>query len=115
MELLKSHNPATGDVVGDVPVTPADEIPGIVARARSAQPGWEALGAQGRANLLRQAADIFAERAEKHGRLMTAEMGKPLKEATGEARSLSRMDHELEGMVEALEPEVVEDGRLRST
>jgi len=115
MESLKSYNPATGGVVGEVPLTPADQIPGIVARARSAQPGWEALGARGRADLLRQAADLFAERAEKHGRLMTAEMGKPLGEATGEARSLSRMDHELDEMVEALEPEVVEDGRLRST
>jgi acyl-CoA reductase-like NAD-dependent aldehyde dehydrogenase len=115
VELLKSHNPATGDLVGEVPITPVDQIPDIVARARSAQPGWEALGARGRAHVLMQAADIFAERAEQHGRLMTAEMGKPLREATGEARSLSRMGHELEEMVEALEPEVVEDGRLRST
>jgi acyl-CoA reductase-like NAD-dependent aldehyde dehydrogenase len=115
MESLKSHNPATGDLVGEVPLTPADQIPDVVARARSAQPGWEALGARGRADVLMQAAEIFAERAEEHGRLMSAEMGKPLKEAIGEARSLSRMDHELEEMIEALEPEVVEDGRLRST
>jgi acyl-CoA reductase-like NAD-dependent aldehyde dehydrogenase len=115
MESLKSYNPATGDLVDEVPVTPTDQIPDVVARARSAQPGWEALGARGRADLIGQAADIFAERAEEHGRLMNAEMGKPLKEAIGEARSLSRMDHELEEMVEALEPEVVEDGRLRST
>ena len=115
MELLKSHNPATGDLVGEVPFTPVDQIPGVVARARSAQPGWEALGARGRADVLKQAADIFAEWADEHGRLMSAEMGKPLREATGEANSLSRTDHELQEMIEALEPEVVEDGRLRST
>jgi succinate-semialdehyde dehydrogenase/glutarate-semialdehyde dehydrogenase len=46
---------------------------------------------------------------------MTQEMGKPLKEAAAEAKRLSSIEHELEEIIEALQPEVVEEGRLRST
>ena len=42
MTSLKSYNPATGDVVGEVPITSLDDIPGIVERSRAVQPAWEA-------------------------------------------------------------------------
>ncbi|MDH3206083.1 MAG: aldehyde dehydrogenase family protein [Gemmatimonadota bacterium] len=116
MECLKSYNPATGDEVGEVPVTAVSDIPAHVARARAAQPAWEALGLQGRADVLRKAIPIFADRAEQHGKLITAEMGKPIKEGIGEAKSLAGdLTDELDEMVEALTPEVVEDKRARST
>jgi acyl-CoA reductase-like NAD-dependent aldehyde dehydrogenase len=116
MECLKSFNPATGEVVGEVPVTPVEEIPAIVARARAAQPAWQALGVEGRAELLKKTMPILAERVKKHAELITAEMGKPIKEATGEAKSLGwGLDRELDEIVEALTAEVVEDGRARST
>lgn len=116
METLKSYNPATGDLVGDVPVTPVEEVPAIVARARAAQPAWEALGLEGRAELLKRAIPILAERAQRHGELITAEMGKPIKEGVGEAKSLGYdIDQELDEIAEALSPEVVEDKRARST
>ncbi len=115
METLNSYNPATGEVVGEVPVTPASDIPAVVARARAAQSAWEALGLEERTELLRQSKEIFAERAEAHGELMTKEMGKPLNEGIGEARSLAYIDRELDEIAAALQPEVVEDKRLRST
>ena len=115
MEPLKSYNPATGEIVGEVPVTPASDIPSVVDRARAAQPAWEALGLEGRTELLRKTGEIFAERVEAHGELMTKEMGKPLKEGIGEAKSLAHVDLELDEIVTALQPEVVEDKRLRST
>jgi len=115
METLKSYNPFDGTVVGEVPITPASQIPDVVARARAAQPAWDALGLSGRAEVLRKTKEIFAERAQAHGELMTAEMGKPLAEAVGEAKSLGTIDHELDEIVAALQPEIVEDGRLRST
>jgi len=46
---------------------------------------------------------------------MTQEMGKPLKEARAEAKRLDAMEHELDEIVEALQPELVQDGQLRST
>jgi len=116
MQTLKSINPANGDVVGEVPVTPAAEVQAAVDRARAAQPAWSALGLQGRADLLKTCADIFDGRVEEHAALITREMGKPIKESTGEAKSLGwGMAEELDEMVEALGPEVIDDGRSRST
>jgi acyl-CoA reductase-like NAD-dependent aldehyde dehydrogenase len=116
MECLTSYNPATGEVVGEVPITPVDEVPAAVALARAAQPAWEALGLSGRAELLKKAIPILNDRVQRHGELITAEMGKPIKEAIGEAKSLSwGLDRELDEIVEALSPEVIDDGRARST
>ena len=112
---LKSHNPATGDLVGEVPVTPPDDIPGIVERSRAAQPAWEALGHDGRARLLTEAAESFLTRADELGRLITQEMGKPLAEGIGEAKSLAHVREELEEIGEALAPETFDDRRNRST
>lgn len=113
---LDSLDPATGEVVGQVPVTPTHEIDDIVAAARAVQPSWWKLGHEGRAELLEKAFAAFAERAEELGRLVTREMGKPLKEGIGEARSLSSgVKHHLDEIGEALAPETVDDGRNRST
>ena len=116
METLKSYNPATGEILGEVEITPAVEVPNIVARAKAAQPAWGDLGLEGRAELIKATADIFVDRVQEHRELMTKEMGKPLKEAIGEAKSLGwGIEEELTEIIEALKPEVVEDGRLRST
>jgi len=115
MAMLDSINPFDGTVVGSVNVTPAEEIPGIVARARKAQPGWAARGAEGRAELLVKAEERFKAEAEALADLMTREMGKPISESLGEARGLgSSLRSELDEIIEALAPETVEDGRLRS-
>ena len=116
METLKSYNPATREILGEVEITPAVEVPNIVARAKAAQPTWGDLGLEGRAELIKATAGIFVDRVQEHGELMTKEMGKPLKEAIGEAKSLGwGIEEELAEIIEALTPEVVEDGRLRST
>jgi acyl-CoA reductase-like NAD-dependent aldehyde dehydrogenase len=116
MERLRSYNPATGAVVGEVPITPPDAIPQIVARARSAQRVWAELGTRARADVLARTAEIFAARVDPHAALINVEMGKPLEEAVAEARSLgSGLARELDEVVEALEPEVHDDGRARST
>jgi acyl-CoA reductase-like NAD-dependent aldehyde dehydrogenase len=116
MTKLTSYNPASGAVVGEVTPTPPDAVPEIVARARAAQPAWAALGTRRRADLLARTAEVFGARVDEHAALITAEMGKPPKEAVAEARSLgSGLARELDEIVEALEPEVHDDGRARST
>ncbi len=39
-DVLVARNPATGAEIGRVPVTPAEDVAGIVASARSAQVAW---------------------------------------------------------------------------
>jgi succinate-semialdehyde dehydrogenase/glutarate-semialdehyde dehydrogenase len=116
MSSLRSLDPATGDPVGEVPETPLQEIPATVARARAAQESWAALGPHGRATVLKRAGPILTDRTERHAELVTREMGKPLRESRVEARSLaSGLARELEEIVEALAPDVVESDGLRST
>lgn len=115
MAKLDSINPFDGSVVGSVEITPPETIPAYVARARAAQPEWAALGAKGRAELLGKAAERFTAEADELATLITREMGKPLTESLGEARGLGvGLAQELEEIAEALEPEVMEKGGVRS-
>ncbi len=52
------ENPATGEVIATVPVTSAEEVRALVARARAAQPAWEALGFEGRAQRAAPRAEV---------------------------------------------------------
>jgi acyl-CoA reductase-like NAD-dependent aldehyde dehydrogenase len=116
MEILKSFDPATGALVGEVAVTPLAEIPAVVARARAAQPAWSALGAAGRAELLGAAAERILARARELGALLTREMGKPLREAVAEVESCARgLGEELGDIALAVAPEVIEHAGTRST
>jgi acyl-CoA reductase-like NAD-dependent aldehyde dehydrogenase len=48
------ENPATGETIGHVPDLSAAEVAELAARARRAQPGWEAIGFDGRAEVLNE-------------------------------------------------------------
>ena len=77
-------NPATGAVLGHVPRFGAPETRAAIEAAKAAQPGWAALTAGARSQLLRRWFDLLVENADDLARLLTAEQGKPLKEARGE-------------------------------
>ena len=49
------HNPATGQMVGEVPDLPAGEVARIVTLARAAQPAWQNLSFKARARVMRDA------------------------------------------------------------
>ncbi|HHN77082.1 MAG TPA: aldehyde dehydrogenase [Phycisphaerales bacterium] len=85
-DTLISYNPATGEPVGEVPVTPAAEIPAIVARAHEARRAWGARTAHERAEILKPAGAVLVERADELGSLLTREMGKPLSDGIGEVK-----------------------------
>jgi len=113
---LHSFNPSTGDLVGSVEITARGTIPKLVARARAAAPAWEAMGPQGRADLIALAGPDFVDRAGQLGSLLSQEMGKPLRSAVGEVRSCGAgLVEELAEMVEAFEPEILQDQRTRTT
>ncbi len=114
---LKSRNPSTGEVVGEVTITPVDDIPGLIERARAAQAAWAALGAKGRAEVILPAGERIIERSKELGQLLTKEMGKPIREAIGEIRSCGgdTLKAELDGMIEALAPDELEDAHTKTT
>ncbi len=113
---LQSIDPANGTVVGEVRPTPVGEIPAIVARAKAAQKAWAGHGLERRAQLLRSAGEALSARADEMGRLISQEMGKPLKEALGEARGcVASLAEEVDDIEAALADEVVEDKTVKST
>lgn len=113
---LRSCNPATGELLAELPVTPVEQIPEIVARARVAQASWQELGFDGRRRLLAKAGELLVARADSLGELLCKEMGKPLAEAVGEARSCgSDMARDLDEIEKALEPEHIDKDGYRST
>jgi succinate-semialdehyde dehydrogenase/glutarate-semialdehyde dehydrogenase len=112
---LASIDPATGEVVGTVPVTPVESIPRLVFQAREAQRGWGALTHAQRADVLRPAAARLKAEARRLGELASREMGKPLPEAVGEANYCADgFAAELDGIVAALADITREDARVTS-
>ncbi|BBF72023.1 NAD-dependent succinate-semialdehyde dehydrogenase [Sphingomonas bisphenolicum] len=77
-------DPATGQVIGRVPMMGGPEAKSAIEAARSALPHWSALAAHERAALLRTFAHLMIDRADALARLLSAEQGKPHSEALGE-------------------------------
>ncbi len=79
-------NPATGEVVAEVPRMGAAETRRALAAAERALPEWKARTAKDRARVLRRLADLMLEHEEDLARLMVTEQGKPLSEARVEVQ-----------------------------
>ncbi|WP_326537405.1 aldehyde dehydrogenase family protein [Pseudorhodoferax sp.] len=73
-----SHNPATGEVLGQVPHSTPAQVQEAVAAARAAQPAWAARPDAQRQALLQQVADALKANAEYLATWVTREQGKPL-------------------------------------
>ncbi|KAA0960363.1 aldehyde dehydrogenase family protein [Microbacterium sp. ANT_H45B] len=69
---------ATRDVIGRAPVHSVRDLDDAIARAKAAQPGWEALGHDERSAVLVAAADAIDAHAEALAYLLSREQGKPL-------------------------------------
>ena len=83
-DTLEVHNPANGELVGQVPVLDAQEITAAVTAASSALRQWRARTAQERADRLMAWHDLVLENREDLATLMTLEQGKPINESRGE-------------------------------
>lgn len=81
---LDVTNPADGSLVGQVPLLGADHARQAVDAAHRAQGPWAALTGKARGEILRRWAALMLDHRDGLARLMTAEQGKPLAEASGE-------------------------------
>ncbi len=80
-DTIEVENPATGQVIRTLPVTAPDEVAGLVARARAAQPAWEALGYDGRARVLRRMQKWLVDNADRVAQTIVDESGKSYEDA----------------------------------
>ena len=81
---FKVVNPARGDVIAEVADLSRAETARAIAAAAEAMKDWAARTAKERAQIMRKWFDLMMENQDDLGRILTAEMGKPLPEAKGE-------------------------------
>src|SRR5919201_901080 len=75
------ENPATGETIASVPSLDATGVKALVARARAAQPAWEALGFEGRAEVMYKLRRWIVDNRDRVARTLSEENGKPPDEA----------------------------------
>jgi len=74
-------NPATGELITTVPLLDAQALAELAARAREAQPQWEAIGPSGRARIMRRAQKWMLDNAERVLDTVVSETGKTYEDA----------------------------------
>ncbi len=78
---LESFNPATGERLGAVPVTPPGDVAGIVEAVAQVQPFWAQLTLTDRARYLERTAQVLIDEGDGIRDLIVREQGKPRTEA----------------------------------
>src|SRR3978361_973807 len=74
-------NPATEEPVGTVARAEKDDLDEALAAAEKGFKAWRVVSAYERSKVMRKAADLMRERADKIATIMTMEQGKILAEA----------------------------------
>ncbi|KAK7102098.1 glutarate-semialdehyde dehydrogenase-like isoform X2 [Littorina saxatilis] len=77
-------NPATGELLGTVPDMDGSDTRSAIETAHKAFQTWRDVPAKERCTVLRRWSDLCTQNKPELARLLTSEMGKPLKEAEGE-------------------------------
>ncbi|HMP05193.1 MAG TPA: aldehyde dehydrogenase family protein, partial [Lacipirellulaceae bacterium] len=100
------ENPATGEIIGEVPVASAPDVSQAVVAAQRAQREWGRRPAVERGAILRRWADLVDRDRELLAATITAEEGKPLSESLGEVdfgnswfRYYAEFDRRIEGEI----------------
>src|ERR671934_1474150 len=75
------ENPATGETIASVPNLDAAGVKALVDRARAAQPAWEALGFDGRAEVMYELRRWIVDNRDRVAKTLSEENGKPPDEA----------------------------------
>jgi acyl-CoA reductase-like NAD-dependent aldehyde dehydrogenase len=93
-------NPATEEVIREVPAASSEETDAAVARAKEAFPDWRAVAPTDRARLLRRLATLVEEHGEELARVESANVGKPIAGARAEVGMVAQVFHFYAGAVD---------------
>ncbi|GAA3377891.1 aldehyde dehydrogenase family protein [Streptomyces sannanensis] len=86
-------SPATGELVGVIPVPVSADLDAAVRAANTAQPAWAAVNVWERAALCHRIGDEIAKRVDELARLQTLEQGKPLAESVADIEEAAKLFH----------------------
>ena len=77
-------NPATEELIAEVPVASGQDVQTALQAAKSAQPAWARLTGVDRGKILRRWGHLVEENKSRLARILSEEEGKPLAESEGE-------------------------------
>ena len=83
-EIIEVTNPATAEVIAQVPKMGAVETQRAIMASQEAQKKWKGFTAKARSTIIRRWFDLVIQHQEDLAQILTAEQGKPLSEARGE-------------------------------
>jgi malonate-semialdehyde dehydrogenase (acetylating) / methylmalonate-semialdehyde dehydrogenase len=90
-ERLDVTNPATGDVLAQVPLSSASDLDAAVVAARRALPIWREVSVPDRARILFELRQALSDRREELAQSVTTEMGKTIVDARAEVARMIEM------------------------
>ena len=112
---ITSINPATGEVLARFDPFTQDEVDQALDEAQDAFVAWQERSFQERAVPMRRLAALLRERADRYGRLITLEMGKPIVEARAELEKCAvGCEHYAENAARYLADEVIATNAKKS-
>ena len=105
MTTFQDINPATEEIIADIPVSSSEKIKTAVDAAQRAQQSWSQTPFKQRAQMLIKGGESLSCRIEELAHRVTLEMGKPYGEALGEARGWAgSIPGKMKEVAQALEP-----------
>ncbi len=112
---ITSVNPATGEVLARFDPFTQDEVEHALDEAQDAFVAWRERSIVERAVPMRRLAALLRERADRYGRLITLEMGKPIVEARAELEKCALgCEHYAENAARYLADEVIPTNAKKS-
>ncbi|MBC5994417.1 NAD-dependent succinate-semialdehyde dehydrogenase [Pontibacter cellulosilyticus] len=87
---IQTINPATGEVVKTFQPDSPEDVSAKIEAAEKAFRSWRETSFEERSRYMHKQADILEQEAEKYGKIITLEMGKPLKDAIAEVKKCAK-------------------------
>jgi len=81
---MKSIDPSTNLLIHDYQEFTAEKIDSVISYAQKAWKNWKNIPFANRAVMMKNAASLLRSKSEDYSRLMTLEMGKPIRESRAE-------------------------------
>ncbi len=113
--MIKSINPATEEEIKSYEEMDLEEVSKIISKADSDFAEWRRTSFSTRSQLLKKAGEVLRKNKEKHSRLMTDEMGKPIGQSRSEVEKCAWLcDYFAENGEEFLKDKIVESDASKS-
>lgn len=115
LQIMKTINPATGEVLKEYQEMEMKEIGSIIQNANTVQKDWKDKTFAERAEYLRRIASLLKDRKNELAELMAKEMGKPLDQGVGEVEKCAWVcEYYADNAERFLEDDVIETDASKS-